>query len=150
MSFKKGDKVWLEAKNLKIPYASRKLAPKREGPFIIDKVMGPVTCKLKLPLKWKIHPVFHISLLTPYHETQVHGENFLEPPPDLIDNEPEWEVEVILVHKMKGGTKGKPNMVYLVKWKGYASSDNTWEPERNLKHAEEILNKYKRRAGISN
>ena len=33
--FKTGDKVWLEAKNLKLPYQSLKLVPKRHGPFRI-------------------------------------------------------------------------------------------------------------------
>ena len=46
--FKLGQKVWLESRNLHIPYASRKLAPKQEGPFPIQKVLGPVTCQLKL------------------------------------------------------------------------------------------------------
>jgi hypothetical protein len=41
--FKVNDQVWLESKNLKIPYQSRKLAPKREGPFKIKEILGPVT-----------------------------------------------------------------------------------------------------------
>jgi len=40
--------------------------------------------------------VFHTSLLTPYKETNEHGTNFLEPPPELIKGEEEWEVEQIL------------------------------------------------------
>ncbi|GLB45344.1 putative retrotransposable element tf2 155 kda protein type 1-like [Lyophyllum shimeji] len=46
--FQKGNKVWLEGKNLKIGYQSRKLAPKREGPFVISEVMGPLTYRLQL------------------------------------------------------------------------------------------------------
>src|SRR5438132_14235989 len=30
--FKKGDRVWLDTKNVKMPYENRKLIPKREGP----------------------------------------------------------------------------------------------------------------------
>ena len=37
--FKVNDKVWLESKNLKIPYESRKLLPKWEGPFLIKEVL---------------------------------------------------------------------------------------------------------------
>ena len=42
-SFKVNDKVWLDSKNLRIPYQSPKLLPKGEGPFLIEEVLGPVT-----------------------------------------------------------------------------------------------------------
>jgi hypothetical protein len=64
--FKKGDEVWLDSKNLKLPYPMRKLAPKREGPFPIIEVISPLSYRLKLPNQWKIHPVFHTHLLTPF------------------------------------------------------------------------------------
>jgi hypothetical protein len=34
----KGQKVWLNAKNLTLPYGSIKLAPKRHSPFVIEEV----------------------------------------------------------------------------------------------------------------
>jgi hypothetical protein len=40
--------------------------------------------------------MFHASLLTPYKETEEHGANFLEPPPDIIEGEEEYEVEQVL------------------------------------------------------
>jgi hypothetical protein len=46
--FKKNQKVWLDTRNLKMSH-HRKIALKREGPFEIDKVLGPVTYQLKLP-----------------------------------------------------------------------------------------------------
>ena len=52
--------------------------------------------KLEIPATWQIHDVFHASLLTPYKETVEHGKNFLEPPPDIIEGEEEWEVEQVL------------------------------------------------------
>ena len=64
--FAKGDKVWLEARNLKRSIANPKFAPKREGPFTIVKVLSPITYQLRLPKTWKIHHTFHASLLTPY------------------------------------------------------------------------------------
>ena len=47
--WKLGQKVWLEAKNLALPYRSAKLAPRRHGPFKIIQVPSPVTYKLRLP-----------------------------------------------------------------------------------------------------
>ena len=46
--FKKGDKVWLEAKHLKLRHESKKIAPKREGPFLIKEVLNPLNYRLKL------------------------------------------------------------------------------------------------------
>jgi hypothetical protein len=40
--FKKDPKVWLDTRNLKMSH-HKKIAPKQEGPFEIDEVLGPVT-----------------------------------------------------------------------------------------------------------
>jgi len=136
--FSKGDLVWLDACNLNRGYQFQKMASLREGPFKIIEVLGPVTYKLQLPVQWKIHNVIHGNRLTPYRETDVHRKNFPEPPPDLINGEEEYEVDSIKDHKKRGR-----NYQYLVVWKGY--SDETWEPESNLKNAPEILQSYKRR-----
>jgi hypothetical protein len=64
--FKKGDRVWLDSKNLRLPYPTRKLASKREGPFPIIEVISPLSYRLKLSTQWKIHPMFHAHLLTPF------------------------------------------------------------------------------------
>ena len=142
--FKVNDEVWLDSKNLRIPYQSRKLAPKREGPFLIEGVLGPVTYRLTLPSQWKTHNVFHACLLTPHKETDLHGDTETRPPPDLIDGNEEYEVEVILTHR----TYNNRQTHYLVKWKGYDSSKNTWEPESNLLNTEEELNNYKTRHNL--
>ena len=139
-TFKKGDKVWLDARFLNRQYESRKLSPKKEGPFIISDVKGPLTYQLSLPDRWKIHPVFHITLLSPYRENTAHGKNFPEPPPDLIEGEHEYEVESILSARGKGKRRR-----YLIKWKGYPDSENTWEPEENLERSQDLLKTYKSR-----
>ena len=95
--FEKGSKVWLEGKNLKLPsYITPKFAPRRYGPFEVASQVSPVAYQLRLPPMWQIHNVFHASLLTPYKEMEQHGPNFLEPPPEIIEDEPEWEVEEII------------------------------------------------------
>ena len=96
--WKVGDKVWLNNKNLKLHYQSKKLAPKRDGPFEIEQVLSPSTYKLCLPPTWKMHPVFHASLLSTYWETEEHGLNFLSPLPSLICREEEYTVESIIAH----------------------------------------------------
>ena len=70
------DKVWLEATNLQIPYSFRKLVPKCHGPFEIAQVLSPLVYQLCLPSTWKIHDVFHTTLLSPYRQTKAHGVSF--------------------------------------------------------------------------
>ena len=138
--FVQGQKVWLENRNLKLPFKSKKIAPKRLGPFEISDVLSSLTYRLKLPETWKIHNVFHATLLTEYTENEVHGPNPDPPLPDIIEGEEEYEVEGILNHR----TKGK-HVEYYIKWKGYDHDENSWEKEDNLlPHAKEILTDYKK------
>ena len=121
--FQKGDLVWLEGRNLKIDQPTTKLAAKRYGPFPVAQVLSLVTYQLTLPAQWKIHPVFHVDLLTPYKETAFHGTNYTRPPLDLINDDEEYEVEQILDSRIRGRNR---KIQYLVKWVGYPDSDNQW------------------------
>jgi hypothetical protein len=144
--FKEGAQVWLEGKNLKTPYPSAKLGPKRQGPFTIMKQLSLAVYQLKLPPQWKIHNVFHANLLTPYKETELYGPNFTRPLPDLIDGEEEYEVEKILDAQPRG--RGR-KLHYLIKWKGYPTSDNSWEPAAHV-HAEEAIAEFQKRSSKPN
>ena len=68
--YKVGDKVLLSTKylNLKHSETNRKLLPKWIGPFEVVQVVGPVAYKLKMNPGWRVHPVFHVSLLELYRE----------------------------------------------------------------------------------
>ena len=88
--------------------------------------------------------MFHATLLSPYRQTEAHGPSFPCPPPDVIDSEEEYKVDHIISHK---GSPGR--QLYLTAWKGYPSSENTWEPEVNLRHAPTILQTYKKTRGIT-
>src|SRR5712671_1012399 len=136
--FKVGDQVWLDGKNLILPYQSNKLAPRRQGPFRIRWIISPVAFQLELPTSWRIHDVFHASLLTSFRETAAHGPNYSQPPPDLVDEDPEYKVEAIINHRFFGQRR---RLQYLIKWKGYPHSDNTWEPVENM-HAEALVKAY--------
>ena len=139
--YKAGDQVWLEGKNLKFPHQVTKLAPKQYGPFKIIKEISPVAYQLQLPLTWTIHDVFHMSLLSPYSETPTHGPNFSQPPPDLIGGEEEYEVESIKAHHYFWQNK---RLQFLIRWKGYPESNNTWEPADSV-HAPDLVKEYKQR-----
>jgi hypothetical protein len=108
---------------------------------MVAQVMSPVSYCLDLPVQWKIHPVFHIDLLSPYRETEVHGVNYQCPPPELIDNEEEYEVKAILDSRRTG--RGR-KLQYLIKWKGYPDADNQWEDYRNIA-ADDLVRQFQRR-----
>jgi Chromo (CHRromatin Organisation MOdifier) domain len=130
-----GQKVWLEGTNLKTSHPTKKLAPKRYGPFPITDVISPVVYRLTLPLSWKIHNVFHVSLLTPYKETEEHGPNFTKLPPELIDEQEEYEVEQVLASRLYGRWK---KLQYLICWKGYSHAHDSWTTATDV-HAPDLV-----------
>jgi hypothetical protein len=102
-TFNIGDKVLVNTENItednQHQRPSRKLAPRFIGPFSIIKRIGHIAYKLQLLDILKIHPVFYISRLKAYKdltsfdpERKVHER----PPPILINNEEEYEIEKIL------------------------------------------------------
>jgi len=136
--YQEKDLMWLEGCHLQTNQPTAKLAPKRHGPFEIVQVMSPINYRLKLPTQWSIHDVFHIDLLTPYRETDLHGSNYSRPVPDLIDNEEEYEVEKILDSRQFSQGRKKQ---YLIKWKGYPDSDNEWVDHKDM-HTPEAIKEF--------
>ena len=118
-----------------------KMAPRHHGPFQITQIISPVAYRLELPPQWNIHPVFHASLLTPYVETDSHSPNFSRPSSDLIKGEAEYKVKNIRSHRRHGKQR---QLQYLLKWKGYPESDNTWKPADQT-HAPNLVKAYHRR-----
>jgi Chromo (CHRromatin Organisation MOdifier) domain len=131
--------VWLERTNLPLPYESTKLTPKRYGPFPITQKISDTTYRLKLPGHWKIHDTFHAKLLTPYKQTDKYGPNFLEPPPELLEGKPEWEVEEIM-----GQRQLQNKRQYLIRWKDYSPAHDSWEDESAI-HAPLLIQAYQQR-----
>jgi RNase H-like domain found in reverse transcriptase/Reverse transcriptase (RNA-dependent DNA polymerase)/Integrase zinc binding domain/Chromo (CHRromatin Organisation MOdifier) domain/Aspartyl protease len=134
---KEGDQVWLEGKNLQVT-GQQKLLPRRYGPFKILKRIRPVAYRLDLPPSMKVHDVFHIDLLLPYKETGAYGIPFTWPPLIIEEGEEEYEIESIRDARRRGrGHK----LQYLVHWKGYPNSDDSWVNHKDV-HAPELLEQY--------
>jgi len=135
--FRKGEKVWLDSRNMKTRH-NKKMKPKQEGPFLITE-------GLQLPASWRIHNIFHATLLKPYKENEIYGPNFPEPPLELENNEEVYEVDSNFNHQKRGW-----GYQYYIKWKGYLISEASWEPEQAFSDDGNMLSLYKQRYQLWN
>ena len=100
---KVGDHVWLENKNIHSNQPSKKLDNKRYGLFKISKNIGSGAFELELPEGWMIHNVFNEDLLTRCVEPKFQGQRKdPAPPPVIINEEEEYEVEEVWKHRTRG------------------------------------------------
>ena len=127
--FKVGDMVLLSTKNLRLPVPKKKLAARFVGPFRVRDAVGKQAYRLSLPTAYKIHNVFHVSLLEPWKGRK--GEEPALPMPLAVE-EDEWEVEKIVDSKLQAGQRW-----YLVAWAGWPEEYTSWEPEEHCRGAEE-------------
>ena len=66
-----GEQVLLSTEHLQLKHAPvRKLRKRFVGPFFVTKRVGPVAYELELPQTWRLHPVFHTSLLRPFRTSE--------------------------------------------------------------------------------
>ena len=134
-AYQVGDLVMLNGHNIKTRCPTKKLDHKTHGPFQIEKIISQLAVRLMLPRKWKIHNVFHVSLLEPYrtseHQAPPDPSKVLRKA-DNIEKSEEYDVEEVMssVERGRGNNKG---ILYLVKWLNYPErKDWTEEPFDNF------------------
>ena len=127
---------------------SAKFQPRFFGPFRVRKCIGPVAYRLDLPASCQFHPTVHVSRLRKYTQADPSVRPEVTLPESFeIDGDEYWSVESILDHRVRGRGRNR-RTEYLVKWKGYGSNENTWEPDVNLTQA--AIQAYKCSAKQSN
>ncbi|GIL56062.1 hypothetical protein Vafri_11448, partial [Volvox africanus] len=95
---------------------------------------------LTLPPEMRVHPTFHVSLIKPYHGSDAgDGDAAKDVPAGPVtwssERQPFYSVERILdyrVRRVRAGRRFRNVHEYLVKWAGYSSEHNSWEPQRNF------------------
>ena len=135
-----GDCVWLETTHLSTDRPSPKLDWKRIGPLTITERLGPLTYRVHLPPSYKIHDVFHISLLTPVKDDRIPGRTVPAPEPITIIqkgdiNTPEVTEQHHIMERYVDSrwiinAIGEWQFQFKVKWDGLENL--TWEDRTRL------------------
>ena len=125
VKFQVGDLVLLSTRNLRMKGTPAKLQKRFVGPFQVLETIGQQAYKLALPEEWKIHPIFHVSLLRNWNAANVQEDQTVsqEDAPEI--EEPFWEVEKILRWRKVKMNK-KIIKQYLVLWRGFPVEEATW------------------------
>ncbi|XP_074362734.1 uncharacterized protein LOC141703010 [Apium graveolens] len=131
-------KKWVDARRQPMEHhvgdkVHKGIIHKYEGPFEVVGKVGKVLYKVQLPPNMKIHPVFHVSILKPYHEdVEDPLRNDLSRVPPLMTKSFEQEVDEVLADQVIRRRGIPPSTQYLVNWKGLPTSEATWENEQDL------------------
>ena len=142
-SYAPGEKVWLNSKYIKTKQ-NRKLKAKFFGLFRILYLIGKQAYKFDLSTKWKIHNVFHVSLLE--QDTTRKGqmnELFPEPEPEFdAGNNKEYEAIIDSAIYTKKAERHLPGLYYLASWKGYSEEETTWKPSTAVMRLRKIISTF--------
>lgn len=97
--------------------------------------MGPNAAQLELGSSFhRLHPVFNVSLLTPYIHPSVGGR-----PDSTAPTSPQPTIPIHNWHHVAGildyRTRGRTHSEYLLRWLHGTPSDDTWVPLTDISTA---------------
>ena len=138
-------KVWLNSKYIKTKQ-NQKLKAKFFGPFQVLHLVGKQAYKLELPRKWKIHYVFHMSLLEQNTTRKGRVDKKVRQIEFNAGNDgEEYKVETIwdsALYAKELELGHLPGLYYLISWKGYSKEENTWKPASAIQHLRKLISSF--------
>ncbi len=132
--FKIEERVYLRTNNIHVKWRSKKLNNKSIKPFEIKRNIKELSYELDLLKEMRIHSVFHAFMLQCCNQFIS-----LQTIKTSVEPDKEYQVKNILEKQM---ISGKAH--YLVKWKKYNTSENTWELIENLNSCTRTLQHFER------
>jgi hypothetical protein len=112
------DKILLNFRNIHIFKSSKKLDHKYYESFEIEKFIEKQAYKLRLSHTFRIHNVFHVSLLKSYKR---RFDDVITLFSIMINEEKHDEMKLILNNKLY-----RKRLQYLVKWLNWSNIENQW------------------------
>jgi hypothetical protein len=143
-SFCRGDLVLLSTKHINLAnQPSKKLSSKFIGPFRVQDAVGTQAYRLTLPPHYRIHNVFHISLLERWKSRTGHEDN-TQPPDINPEGEEIWEVERILEKRIRNN-----QLQYKLRWKGYDETWDTWAPTSDFENMDDLIQEFEQAGRVT-
>ncbi|POM81489.1 Hypothetical protein PHPALM_531 [Phytophthora palmivora] len=131
--FKEGDLVLLDTKNLPLKTVNKntelkkaKLAAKKVGPFVIERMINDNVAKLILPATMKrLNPTFNVELLSHYltNRTDFPNRPIPKAAPIILDGE--TGEELYIIQKLLKRRTRRRKHEWLVKWHGLPEHEAT-------------------------
>ena len=127
VKFAPGDLVLVRSKELLDAADIGKLRDRWKGPFKVIKEAAPNAYLLKVAKRFRFDPTVNVDCLRPY---VVQTGALAQQGPIQGAAHDVYEAEAVLNHKQVGPSR---RVHYLVHWRGYPSSEDSWAPAENLR-----------------
>ncbi|GLB33382.1 putative retrotransposable element tf2 155 kda protein type 1 [Lyophyllum shimeji] len=133
--------LYLDASDIQTTRPSKKLSHRYLGPYTIERQVGPLAYKLRLPRSMsRLHPCSTPSSSGLLPRTRSLAVALVRLRSNVDRRRGWFDVEDILDSRFF-----RRKLQYKVKWKGYGYEDASWEPVENVAHARDLVCEFHRR-----
>ncbi|MBW0515114.1 hypothetical protein O181_054829 [Austropuccinia psidii MF-1] len=134
--FKEGDRVLVSTMNCNNLKGPKKMRDSFVGPFTIIKLIGKNQVEIKLTEEFsRKHPVFPVSLVKPYFQTEedkLRSRKKNPTPPDIVEVEDSPGPVSKIIRASKIRLNGKNQRQYIVRFRNQTADKDKWLAEDTI------------------